>query len=355
MDQEAADPPNHTCDESVKSRSSEAPHGDEKSIKTSPTQNPGLVYKIQYRNVIFEEIVYTRESEEPIVVDIKGGGPKQIPALELITDVYTSARLHFSEKLEEPPQSVLRVKSTVLKINSPAIINALQKVVDYYPDQDFSGDSLSIPEPFALLIHHQSELASFRETCAPGKVRSESELCEREEKTYEHLGVLQRFLEQRVGDSTRTESLRHEKGFATFDMLWMLLKPGTTVYADTYADGNYDAYVIHSVTGGAASSPTSPLVITMWFLEFDGRRMARSSSVRSQSPYNGEKRISALEVFPCEFWEDKPTERYPKDLQESLIERGKLFLKLTSRRCMHYDGVTSSSPRRHVCAFSYNV
>ena len=351
MDQEATDPPNHTCDESA----SEASLDDEKSIETSPTQSPGLVYKVQYRNDLYDEIVYTRESEEPIVVGIKARPPEQLPALELITDVHTSVPFQNGEQLEEPPQFVLRVENAVLKINSPAIINALQKAVDYYPDQDFSGDSVSIPEPFALLIHHQSELASFRETCAPGKVRSEPELCEREENTYEHLGVLQKFLEQRVGDSVRTESLRHEKGFATFDMLWMLFKPGTTVYADTYFDGNYDAYVIHSVFGGADSSPTSPLVIKMWYLDFDGQRIGRSSHSRSQSPYNGEMRISALQVFPCEFWEDKPTERYPKDLKKSLIERGKLFLKLTSRRCMYYDGLTSSSPRRHVCAFSYDV
>ena len=223
-----------------------------------------------------------------------------------------------------------------------------------YPEQDFSRGSISIPEPFALLIHHQSELASFRETFAPGKVRSETERCEREENSYEHLGVLQNYLEQRLGGSIRTESLRHEKGFATFDMLWMLLKPGTTVYSDTYADGNYNAYVVRSVTDGAAKSSTSPLVIRMWYLDFDGLRMGRRALVRHQSPYDGEKRISALLVFPCEFWEDKPTEKYPKGLKESLIERGKLFLKLTSRRCMKYDGLTVSSPRKHVCALSYD-
>ena len=353
MDQEAADPPKHSCEESVKSRSSEAPPDDVKSTKTSPRQNPGLVYRVQYRNVISDQIVYTRESGGPIVVGIKA--PKQLPALELITDVQTNATLEEDKQLKEPPQSVLRVKNAVLKINSPAIINALQKVVDYYPEQDFSGDSVSVSEPFALLIHHQSELASFRETYAPGKVRSEDECCEREENTYEHLGVLQKFLEQRVGVSIETERLRHKRGYATFDMLWMLLKPGTTVYGDTYIDGNYDAYVIHSVSGGATESPTSSLEITMWYLDFDGFRIGKVIFKKPQSPYNGEKRISELEVFPCEFWEDSPTEKYPKGLKESLVERGKLFLKLTSRRCMNYDGLTMTVPRRHVCVISYDV
>ena len=297
--------------------------------------------------------MYTRESEGPIVVGIKW--PKQLPALELITNVETNATVDEGKQLEQAPQSVLRVESPVLKINSPAIINALQRVVDYYPEQDFSGDSLSVSQPFALLIHHQRELASFRETYAPGKVRSENECCEREENTYEHLGVLQKLLQQRVGVSVEIEKLRHERGYATFEMLWMLFKPGITVYSDTWSDGNYDAYVIHSVTGGAAESPTSPLQMRLWNLEFDGSLIGRCGMTRTQSPYNGEKRISELEVFPCEFWEDNPTEKYPNGLKESLIERGKVFLKLTSRRCMNYDGLTASAPRTHVCILSYDV
>lgn len=336
-----------TDNEPVKPASSETPPSDEQSPETE--HNPHLVYRLQYRNVYTFGIVYTREHEEPIVIESKGGkGPKQLPALELITDVETSATVEGNEQLKDPPHNLLRVGKAELKINSPAIINALQKVVEYYPQLDFSGESISVTEPFEVLIHHENELASLRENYAPGKIRSESEHCDREKNTYEHLAVLQNLLKQRVGLSVETERTRHKRGFATFNMLWMLFKPGTTVYCDTWSDGKYNAYVIQSVSGGVADDRTNSLAIEMWYLDFDGTRIGKRGFTKNQAPFNGEKRISALEVFPCEFWEDNSTEKAVKSLRESLEERGKMFLKLTSRRCMSFDGLTSTVPRRHV-------
>ena len=309
--------------------------------------NPHLVYKVQYRNVLTEQIVYTRESEEPTVIESKVS--REAPALELITNVTTNAALEGIEELKEPPQTVLSVRNALLKINSPAIINALQKVVEYYPDLDFSGEALWVDEPFHVLIHHESELASFRDKYAPGETRSESEYCERERDTYEHLGVLQDFLKQRVGLSVKTERLRHKRGFATFDMLWMLLKPGITVYCDPWLEGKYNAYVIHSVTGGVIGSRTCPIEINLWYLNCNGSIIGKHDQKTVQYSFHGERMITALSVVPCEFWEDKSTETAVKGLKETLEERGRMFFKLTSRRCMSYDGMTVTVPRTYVC------
>ncbi|KAL8921843.1 MAG: hypothetical protein Q9172_003805 [Xanthocarpia lactea] len=336
----------HVGKESVGPKPSEAVVGDENTTKAPLEPKPHIVYKVQYRNVISEQIVYTRESEGQIAIGSQG--PDQLPVLELITDVQTNATLQDGQQLKDPPQSVIDVGKPCLKINSPAIINALQKVVEYYPGQNFSGESISVPEPFAILIHHESELASFRETYAPGTIQSQTEYCEREKNTYEHLAVLQNFLKQRVGASIAAERERYKNGFATFDMLWMLLRPGTTVYCQNHYSGDYDAFVIESVASSDARDPTSPLVIEMWLLDFDGDRIGRRSLVTQQKSFNGEKRISGLEVFPCEHWKDKKTETTVKGLRESLEERGKLFFELTSRRCMNFDGLTASWPRKYL-------
>ena len=333
--------------ESVKSGSPHALLDDGEVTKTPVKHNSHLVYKVQYRNEISGQIVYTRESEGPIVVESRI--TKDLPALELITDITTSAALEGAEQLKEAPHTVLSIGKAELKINSPAIINALQKVVEYHPALDFSGESLSVSEPFEVLIHHESELAAFRDKYAPGDTQSENEYCERERDTYEHLGVLQKFLKQRVGLSVETEKLRHKRGFATFGMLWMLLKPGITVYCDIYRDGNYNAYVIHSVTEGIMEGRTLPLQIEMWYLDFNGSSIGKRVQRTIQLSFNGEKRISELDVFPCEYWEEKSTETGVKGLKESLEERGKMFLKLTSRRCMSYDGMTAAVPKIRVC------
>ena len=333
--------------EVVKSGSSHALPDDGELTKTPPKQSPHLVYKVQYRNLLSKQIVYTQESQGPIVIE--SNSARQLPALELITEVATNATLEGIEQLKDPPNTVFNVKRAVLKINSPAIINALQSVVEYCPELDFSGDSLSVSEPFRILIHHESELASFREQYAPGKSRSKSEYCDREQNTYEHLGALQTFLKERVGLRVETERIRHKRGVATFDMLWMLLKPGTTVYCDTWQWGDYDAYVVHSVEGGVDETGTNSLAIELWNLDFDGLGIGKRCITRLQLPFNGERRISKLVVFPCEFWEDGPTGMTVKGKRESLEERGKIFFKLTSRRCMNYDGLTISSPRIRVC------
>ena len=333
--------------ELVNSVSSHALLDDGESVKAPLGSKPHLVYKVQYRNVLSEQIVYTRESEGPTVIESKVS--REAPALELITDVTTNAALEGIEQLKEPPHTVLSVRNAVLKINSPAIINALQKVVEYYPDLDFSGEAIWVPEPFHVLIHHESELASFRDKYAPGKTRPESEYCERERDTYEHLAVLQDFLEQRVGLSVKTERLRHKRGFATFDILWMLLKPGITVYCDPWLEGKYNAYVIHSVTGGVVEGRTGPLEIDLWYLDCNGSLIGKREQKTVQFSFHGERKISALSVVPCEFWEDQSTETAVKGLKENLEERGKMFFKLTSRRCMNYDGMTVTVPRSYVC------
>ena len=311
-----------------------------------------LVYKVRYRNALDDGIVYTESQPKPIVVESKGS--QEVYVLELITDVHTNASLKENEHLTEPPQSVFDVETSILQINSPAIINALQKVVEYYPAVDFSQEPFLVPEPFKVFIHHENELAALRETYASSEDTGGQEQCIREKDTYEHIGLLQQFLKQRLGNSLESERLRHQRGYATFDMLWLLLKPGITVFCDTLSDGNYDAYVLHSVTGGEIKGRNTKLEITMWYLNYNGDYIGKEDTTKFQKPFNGEKDISTLEVFPCEFWKGEAAERN-KDLENSLIERGKLFLKLASRCCMSYDGLTRTFPRTHVSNFLFST
>ncbi|KAL9594654.1 MAG: hypothetical protein Q9219_006915 [cf. Caloplaca sp. 3 TL-2023] len=349
--QKALEIPNlgqYASDQSLESEPSEASFNGQDSIEVPLKREPRIVYKVQYKNIASEQIVYTIEDHEPISADKRG--PKTLPILELITDLQTSTTLEKAKELQYPPQVVASARNIYLKINSPAIINALQQVVEYYPGQDFSGTSVTVPEPFAVLVHHESELASFREMYGPDGNRSQTgDCCEREKNTYEHLAVLDDFLKQRVGVSVETERQRYERGFATFDMLWMLLRPGITVYCDSFDNGNYNAYVIESVTKPEAddTNPNPLLDIAMWCLDFNGESIGRRGFTTAQKPFNGEQKISTLEVVPCEFWEERPAEIASRYLREHLEQRGKMFLKLTSRRCMNYDGLTISYPRRH--------
>src|SRR5271169_4658282 len=52
-----------------------------------------------------------------------------------------------------------------LIIHSALIIKALREIVDYYPGQSLLGDTISIKEPFSILVHYRKELQEYRESC----------------------------------------------------------------------------------------------------------------------------------------------------------------------------------------------
>lgn len=308
--------------------------------------SPHIVYKIQYKHDISDEVVHTREDANPISYQ-KLAESSRIPIIEHITELYTTTKSAEGDgQVKDVAQNVVRASKPYLKINSPAIINAMQSVIDYYPNQEFTGSSIEVDEPFSVLIHFEQELADFREKFAPSNLNQETELCEREKDTYEHLGVLHKFLHERHDAAIRDELQRHERGYATYEMLWLLYKPGTTVYGDFQLEGKYSAYVVQSVSGGVIHGRAVQYDLTLWFLDYDGNYMGRRMKSRFQQPFSGEKEITKLECVPLKFW--KADEKRPYDLERHLVQRGKMFFKLASRRCMHYDGTTESFPREPV-------
>ena len=313
-----------------------------------PISSPRMVYKLQYKNDITKEVVYTQEDGEPIVYQsrLKSSG---VPIIEHITEVYTTAKsVEEGHDVTHPSLDVLRAGRPYLKINSLAIINALQSVVEYYPQSNLSGSSVYLSEPFAILTYYEKELAVFRDEHAPTQGQSDIERCERENNTYEHLSVLQNFMQRRQKASVENERLRYKRGFATFDMLWLLLRPGTTVYCDTLGDGKLDAYVVQGLTGGITDGRTFTWTIDLWYLDYNGEFIGKRGFTAFQQSFGGEREVMSLEVFPCEFWKAKKSGEGIQDLKKHLEERGRMFYKLASRRCMSYNGFTSTFPQHHV-------
>lgn len=340
--------------EPIQAESTETCFSNAVPINESPKLSPHTVYKIQYKSIETRDVIFIKEDTKPITFQSESESESGSPVLEFITDVYISTdSVKKHEKDAGSSVHVLSANRPYLKINSPAIINALQSVVKYYPGYDFSQSSICINEPFAILVHHEKELADFRDQYSPNRIQKEDEHCERTKNTYEHLSVLQEFLRGRIGASVEREKLRHERGFASFEMLWLLLKPGITVY-NAGLDGSYEAKVVESLSGGIQNGRPYPLQVDFWGLDYDGETIGRAEDVSTLQPFNGEKEIKTLLVFPCKFWNASKSENV-KDLQKDLEERGKMFFKLTSRRCMSYNGLSASFPRHHVGTWFYDL
>ena len=320
----------------------------EKEAEKENTSTLPILYKVQYLD-IDDNHVFSEEGKEPMEIQSSLSALGK-SVIEVVTQVRIPGSYKTTKNVEKKePLSPINIINTSLKINSPAIITALQSVVEYYPDLSFSEHSSTISEPYGVLYHHEEELKAYRDRFQPDAINSKDGLCQRSMNTYEHLGILQDILSQRSGKAVEAERQRHARGVATFEMLWLLFKPGTDVYLDDQINGHWNAYVVHSVSDHGLWGQSKPLKIYAWRLIFDGDRFGRRLIHFSQPAYDGEKEISSLEVYPCEFLKEESKKgEETKPLRQKLEERGKMYFKLAQRGCMDYDGFTSTWPKRHV-------
>lgn len=88
-------------------------------------------------------------------------------------------------------------------------------------------------------------------------------------KSKDHIQVLLAFLNSKYSKKIEEEEARHKKNppTATFEMLWMLLKPGTRVYHDV--NGELAAFVVKTVESNKPNNP-SYYSVEVWSLDFDG-------------------------------------------------------------------------------------
>ena len=86
------------------------------------------------------------------------------------------------------------------------------------------------------------------------------------------------FLDEKYLRRIEEEESRHKKSppTATFEMMWMLWKPGTRVYNDV--DGELAAFVVKSAETDKTSNP-SYYAVVLWSLDFNGELPACSTTV----------------------------------------------------------------------------
>ena len=318
----------------------------------SPVEDysPNIVYVLEYKNIQTGRIIFTKEFNEPQAVqDNSVSG--NLPILEVVTHVRSlqqpDVRKDGEEAMLTQAPSVHSVAGTRLKINSIAIVTALKSVVEYYPGCSFLEKTVTIAEPYVILIHHEKELASYRKRFAPGTSLPENQRCERKRDTYEHLGILEKFLQDRMGASISAEKQRHARGHATFEMLWMLYKPGTDVYLYHNARGLSAAVVMFTHEESRRRDP-NVLRTSFWYMQYNGKYLGRERSYRDLARYDGEKEIAKLDVFPCQFLDEDTAQEGFKSQRTQIEERGKMFWRLTKKQCMHFTGLTALYPQEYV-------
>lgn len=270
---------------------------------------------------------------------------QQAPAFQMITLVRTSVRSldsHEYRKLAKGFRSIitspdisLDVSTTSIRILSKDIIRDISDVVSYYPAVKLNGQTMHLEEPYSIIAHHQQLLES-RQNLS---------------KSTSHLiGFVK---ESMFKDNIREEEAQNKDGFCTFPMLWLLYKPGETVYAEI--KGELFAFVIGFVNSphGLFSSLKAmhqKYEIVVWNLDFDGHYVGRCSRSLFIEPFEGTRDISTLKVVPSRFIDKKDG----GETRRRLERLGRQWYELLPGRAIQYSGLGRQKgwdrTNRYVCS-----
>jgi hypothetical protein len=274
------------------------------------------------------------------------------PPVETVTVVSTSLssewRKHMAPSQLENlasglltnPNYTMEIDYMRVEIASNYIKQALREIVTYWPDSSLSPEFNFIGVPYCLFYHHWDAIKAYQRTFKGAKDYDESsgridsstqkpgfKPCD--EITYNHLDLLRNAIESQNLAAVLEERKRHKQSpaLATFGMLWLLLKPGTTIY--TKIHGKLAACVIKAFDFSPPLSlrkEWNAYRVQLWHLQYDGKVLGRHELTRYISAFEGEKRLIDLEIVPAEYYD-----AYDGGLLAKSLEcRGERYFKLIS-------------------------
>lgn len=240
---------------------------------------------------------------------------------------------------DESNLSSLNVKTSRVRILSSKLINALRSVVKYYPGQSLIGDTLEFPAPYQFLVHHRHDLERYKAQHPPQHDQLYQEECN------EHIDHLLEFLQNTMGKELKEEEERHKRGVATFEYLWLLLKPGQDVFVNDSLKGRLQSAVLENVEGGYQDGEATDYRGVVWSVVYigEGDRLYRLYHNFFIQPFDGEREIQTQWVYPVEFHVDTPEALKTQNglkLAEQMVIWGEKYWGLTKRCLKDYHGKT---------------
>lgn len=249
------------------------------------------------------------------------------------------------------PDISVSVARTGIKIRSPQLIELLRKVIPRGPLLDPNSKIIELVEPFQLIGHHSRELEAFQDRSSEENKSDDGDGAEESNRLAAiNLGMLMKFTGKIYNNSLEEERSRHSRDLCTFRMLWLLFKPGTTVYKESR--GKVSAHVVRNVKVDQSilSAPPErrlkPCVINLWHLDFDGRYVGRCMSSVTVGEFEGERQITSLKVYPTNFIDRKDEGK----LRQQLEKRGRQWYELLrGGQVYHLGELPYGLPVRSVC------
>ncbi|KAI1123362.1 hypothetical protein F5Y10DRAFT_251962 [Nemania abortiva] len=243
-----------------------------------------------------------------------------------------------------------------MSVRSKQLIEVLRSIVHYYPSINLRGEVLTLDSPYCLLAHHLVELENFKNDLETNNglamVKEEPVgpkswvmgSAKDAQITVDHIEKLLHFMKTNLfGSQMEAEKARHlqDPPVCTFTMMWLLYKPGTTVYVKDAA-GKARAYVIERIvvddTVSAVLERSQPYTVYLWNLDSDGKYVRRAGRIVLIGVFDGARPIMDLKIVPAAFIDASDKHK----TRQALIQKGRKWFKmLTGAQQWHYSGQTA--------------
>ena len=230
------------------------------------------------------------------------------------------------DKLEDV--RIHRKGETRIVVHSEILLALLRSISTYYPDQNMTGTSIMFAEPYPWLLHHLLGLKALmdKDLSEPGLLPPAAEVGMKESdvpgEAKRQLNLLLQFLQPTAEDVALPveKLLARDTPLVTFDTVWYLFRPGTEIYIKTL--DMWHAAIVKSCHHKPIESreKKQPVYkVHYWNLSCDGEELGRYGDSDDITAFEGQKEVTALEMFPTEYWDCKDG----GERRKAFVQRGR--------------------------------
>ncbi|KXT16696.1 hypothetical protein AC579_5228 [Pseudocercospora musae] len=260
------------------------------------------------------------------------------------------------KRVYNDPKKVLEIHS--IAIQSPLLRELLTEVLEGYPgvtpglkNLEFSGRYVLYPSAhlfrLGCLTFYDMLLMEFFCRCESliqrwpvlrtkiadlEKQRDNADIDQIQlVKRIEHARLLHSLLVQEFSDVEKSIEDMLQNGVITYEHLWVLFQPGTTVYAKL--DNQDRAFRLQSTKYGVDRDQNSCFWLLCTYVDYDGQRFGTLAHNINVHKFDGTASIRTLSAYPMEFHDERG------DIEAKMIERGQKVEELAGMHYRSYNGM----------------
>ena len=226
--------------------------------------------------------------------------------------------------------------STFVDVKSEPLSDVLRKVLEGVSTVSIHGDKPEVRMTTILMIryidstqicirtlyHYLAQLETSRENS--GVVTEEAK---------PHLDLLIRYLHTYFESILRTLPRLLKHGEITYDLLWALFPPMTTVYSVCDDSEQERCTVLDSIQEMETMSKEKYFHLSTYFIDYNGTKFGKVFQGLKIPEFTGVKRIQSLDAFPL-IYHEKVAE-----VKLALINRGRRYVSLPAVHHCSYSGL----------------